>query len=296
MVWLWLVLGLGAVCAIWGIAIERQLFKVRFDSLKVLPKGAPTLRVLHVSDFHLAPWQHRKARFINDLIRLKPDLVVNTGDNLGHKDSIRPLLAAIKPLLDLPGVFVNGSNDYHSPTARNPFSYLFKPSAPTHHDPIDTEQMTDRFESAGWLNLNNKAGRLRVQGLDIGFIGLDDPHDGLAKPETLAAQAGRVATSEFVIGVSHAPYLNVIEALATNSAQLSFAGHTHGGQVCLPFKGALVTNCDLPAKNAKGMSEWKSNGKTMWLNVCAGLGTSIFAPVRFFCPPEVRLLTLLPKD
>ena len=296
MFWLWLVLALGAACAIWGIGIERHLYKVRFESIKILPRGATTLRVLHVSDFHLAPWQHRKAKFINELIKLKPDLVVNTGDNLGHHDAIRPLLSAIKPLLEVPGVFVNGSNDYHSPTARNPLSYLFKPSAPTHHNPIDTQLMTNAFEAAGWLNLNNQDGRLYLDGLDIGFIGLDDPHDGLARPATLPGQAGRVATSEFVIGVSHAPYLSVLEALATNSAQLAFAGHTHGGQVCLPFKGALVTNCDLPTKNAKGLSEWVFNGKRMWLNVCAGLGTSIFAPVRFFCRPEVRLLTLLPKD
>jgi predicted MPP superfamily phosphohydrolase len=296
MFWLWLALAIGVLCAVWGIGIERQLFKVRFESLKVLPKGSTTLRVLHVSDFHLAPWQHRKARFISDLINLKPDLVVNTGDNLGHKDAIRPLLAAIKPLLSVPGVFVNGSNDYHSPTARNPFSYLFKPSAPTHHDTIATELMTDVFETSGWLNLNNQDGRLNLHGLELGFIGLDDPHDGLARPETLPAQAGRVSRSDFVIGVSHAPYLNVLEGFATNSAKLAFAGHTHGGQVCLPFKGALVTNCDLPTKNAKGLSQWEFNGNQMWLNVCAGLGTSIFAPVRFFCRPEVRLLTLLPKD
>ena len=296
MIWLWLVLALGAGCALWAIGIERHLYKVRFATLKVLPLGSTTLRILHVSDFHLAPWQHRKARFIRELINLKPDLVVNTGDNLGHQDAIRPLLSAIKPLLEVPGVFVNGSNDYHAPMVRNPLSYLFKPSEPTHGARLNTQLMTDAFESAGWLNLNNREGRLFLHGLDIGFIGLDDPHDGLAKPETLAAQAGRVATSEFLVGVSHAPYLNVLEAMATNSAKLTFAGHTHGGQVCLPFIGALVTNCDLPPKNARGISKWTFDGKAMWLNVCAGLGTSIFAPVRFFCRPEVRLLTLLPKD
>jgi len=295
MIWFWLALALGAGCAIWAIAIERHLYKVRFESLRILPAGSTTLRVLHISDIHLAPWQRRKAGFVSDLIRLKPDLVVNTGDNLGHQDAIRPLLAAIKPLLEVPGVFVNGSNDYHSPTARNPLSYLFKPSEPTHGAKLNTEQMTNAFEVAGWLNLNNREGRLNLHGLDVGFIGLDDPHDGLARPETLPRQAGRVATSQFVIGVSHAPYLNVLEALATNSAQLVFAGHTHGGQVCLPFKGALVTNCDLPTKNARGLSQWNFAGKQIWLNVCAGLGTSIFAPVRFFCRPEVRLLTLLPK-
>jgi predicted MPP superfamily phosphohydrolase len=75
-----------------------------------------------------------------------------------------------------------------------------------------------------------------------------------------------------------------------------FAGHTHGGQVCVPGFGALVTNCDLPRKNAKGLSSWEVAGKTLILNVVAGLGHSIYAPVRFACRPEVRLLTLLPKS
>jgi predicted MPP superfamily phosphohydrolase len=88
----------------------------------------------------------------------------------------------------------------------------------------------------------------------------------------------------------------VIEAMTENGATVLFAGHTHGGQVCLPVKGALVTNCDLPARYAKGLSGWEFGGKRSVLNVCAGLGTSIFAPVRFFCLPEVRLVTLLPRQ
>ena len=294
--WLYLLIAIGVVCAIWGIGIERYLFKVRYEGVKVLPRGASPIRVLHISDFHLAPWQKRKQSFIHELIQLKPDLVVNTGDNLGHHDAIDPLLDCISPLFEVPGVFVNGSNDYHSPTFRNPLSYLMKASEPTHHKPIDTAKMTDSFERRGWLNLNNKSGSLRVQGLEIGFIGLDDAHDGLADLKTLPKQSAEVGLSQFMIGVTHAPYLNMIEGLTVEGAKLIFAGHTHGGQVCLPFKGALVTNCDLPTKNAKGLSEWKFAGKKSWLNVCAGLGTSIFAPVRFFCAPEVRLVTLLPQD
>ena len=294
--WLYFLIAIGALCAIWGIGIERYLFKVRYDGIKVLPRGADPIRVLHVSDFHLAPWQKRKQAFIRDLIQLKPDLVVNTGDNLGHHDAIGPLLDCISPLFEVPGVFVNGSNDYHSPTFRNPLSYLLKSSEPTHHNPIDTEKMTDAFERGGWLNLNNQSGSLTVQGLEIGFIGLDDAHDGLADLKTLPKQSAEVGLSQFMLGVTHAPYLNMVEGLTLEGAKMIFAGHTHGGQVCLPIKGALVTNCDLPTKNAKGVSEWKFAGKKSWLNVCAGLGTSIFAPVRFFCAPEVRLVTLLAQD
>lgn len=75
-----------------------------------------------------------------------------------------------------------------------------------------------------------------------------------------------------------------------------FAGHTHGGQVRLPFIGALTTNSDLPNKFARGVSGWEFGNNDSILSVVAGLGNSIFAPVRFFCRPEVRLITLTPVD
>ena len=76
-------------------------------------------------------------------------------------------------------------------------------------------------------------------------------------------------------------------------ASLTIAGHTHGGQVCVPGFGALTTNCDLPADRVKGLSEHHTEGHHTWLHVSAGIGTSPFAPYRFACPPEVTLLTLV---
>ena len=100
--------------------------------------------------------------------------------------------------------------------------------------------------------------------------------------------------NEVVIGVAHAPYRRVIEAFAEVGAAIMFAGHTHGGQVRIPGIGALTTNSDLPNKHAKGLSLWLFNEKVMMLNVAAGLGNSIYAPVRFWNRPEVRIVTLLP--
>ena len=252
LIWLWVLLAIAVASAIWGIGIERYLYKVRYDAVKVLPRGADPIRVLHISDFHLAPWQKRKQAFISNLVQLKPDLVVNTGDNLGHHDAIGKLLDSIEPLLEVPGVFVNGSNDYHSPTFRNPLSYLLKASKPTHHNAIDTTKMTDAFERRGWLNLNNRSGSLRLQGLDIGFIGLDDAHDGLADPKTLPKQSAEIGLSRFMVGVTHAPYLNILESITAEGAKMIFAGHTHGGQVCLPFKGAAICQLSMPKASVNG--------------------------------------------
>lgn len=289
------ILGIGLFAVVWGVAIERNLFTVVREELKLLPAGAKPIRILHISDLHIAPWQKRKLAWIKRLSSLEPDLIIDTGDNLGHRDSIRPALDALEPLLKVKGVFVNGSNDYHAPEIRNPLTYLRKPSSPSHKEVLPTTRMTDVFEAQGWVNLNNRSGTLNVSGTRIGFLGLDDPHDELAWYETLDKQQSEVGKQDLVIGVAHAPYLRVIEEFGTRGADLVFAGHTHGGQVCLPGYGALVTNCDLPGKNAKGLSQHEVGARKVWLNVCAGLGTSVFAPIRFFCKPEVRLLTLVAK-
>lgn len=299
----------GFACAIWGIFIERQLFAVRRDSVRVLPPGSRPIHVLHVSDIHMAPWQRRKQRWLAATItklidRGEVDLVVNTGDNLGHARGIAPALGALAGALGKPGVFVNGSNDYFAPVLRNPLAYLKAPSKRGKSEQLATDQLIEGFESAGWLNLNNRGGLLEINGSLLGFIGVDDAHDGLAKLETLPDQAeanqapsnGSGDSPALTIGVTHAPYLNVVRSMADAGATLVFAGHTHGGQVAIPGYGALVTNCDLPPRFAKGLSAWSSDaGNSAILSVSAGLGHSIYAPVRFAVRPELRVLTLLPE-
>jgi predicted MPP superfamily phosphohydrolase len=296
MEWLLGLLFIAIAAAIWGIGIERFLFTVRRETVNVLPKNSPAITVLHIGDIHLAPWQKRKAKFVHSLGALKPDLVINTGDNLGHAAAIGPVLTALAPVLQLPGVFVNGSNDYYAPVLRNPLGYLARPSERSEGPVLDTPRLTAGFRSAGWLNLNNREGQLSIKGVKLGFIGVDDAHDELDNLDSIKPQANALANSDILIGVSHAPYLRVLEAMGTAGASIIFAGHTHGGQVCLPGIGALTTNCDLPNKYAKGISAWRFAERDVLLNVVAGLGHSIFAPVRFFCRPEVRLLTIIAKD
>jgi len=236
-------------------------------------------------------------RFLRSLGSKDIDLVVNTGDNLGHKDAIEPLLDALGPLLSKPGVFVHGSNDYYAPILKNPFGYLFRPSASPNDPEVDnaalapetlnTKALTAGFESAGWHNLNNRSHELVVQGNSIRFVGIDDFHIGLSDLERV------VEKEQFTIALTHAPYLAVIEKFTGVGAKLIFAGHTHGGQVRLPFFGALTTNSDLPNRFARGVSGWEFGDRSSILSVVAGIGNSIFAPVRFFCRPEVRLITLI---
>jgi predicted MPP superfamily phosphohydrolase len=81
--------------------------------------------------------------------------------------------------------------------------------------------------------------------------------------------------------------------MASDGFALLLAGHTHGGQVRVPFYGALTTNCDLPHSMARGLHRWPNSDA--WLHVSAGLGTHPTAPVRFACRPEATVLTLIPR-
>ncbi len=240
-----------------------------------------SLRVLHVSDIHFAPNQAKKADFLKQLAELKPDLVVNTGDNLGHSMAVNPLLQAVEPLLEFPGVFVNGSNDYSSPAISNPLRYLAGPSkVKLRPRDLDTARMVREFEGAGWLNLNNQAGQLQLNNQTIDFVGVDDPHLGLDNAPAVK--------SSNLIALAHAPYLRVLDGFEQQGAKLIFAGHTHGGQICLPGGKAIVTNCDLPAAQAQGISKYKES----WLHVSGGMGANIYTPVRLFCPPSATLVTI----
>src|SRR4051794_7702661 len=294
-------LGFGAAGLGYAL-LEARAFTLRRFTLPVLPPGAEQLRVLHVSDLHLVPRQRRKAEWLRGLADLEPDLVVSTGDNLAASDAVPAVLDAYGRLLDRPGVFVLGSNDYWGPRPKNPARYFLRNGGrrlivgtrlPTH-------ELVAGFRRAGWLDLTNARGELEVAGGVLGFVGVDDPHLERDRYPAGGPGAGGVRSGlepAVTVGVTHAPYRRVLDRMTGEGAGLVLAGHTHGGQLCVPFAGALVTNCDLPRRKARGVSSWRVQApdgarRRAALHVSAGLGTSPYTPVRFACRPEASLLTL----
>lgn len=279
---------------------EARWFALRHVEVPVLPVGADELRVLHLSDLHLVPRQGRKQEWIRSLAALEPDLVVNTGDSIADPDAVDPLVEALGRLLDVPGVFVLGSNDYFAPSLRNPAKYLLPDDGERHvHTPhLPWRSMVRRFTDAGWRDLTNRSDTLTVRGTTISFTGVDDPH---LEYDDLPAVAGVAdPTADLRIGVAHAPYLRVLDQFAADGNELLLAGHTHGGQLRVPFVGALVTNCDLEPARARGLSTHPSGADpgapgAAWLHVSAGAGTSPYAVARFACRPEATLLRLTPR-
>lgn len=288
---------------LWSTVIERRLFTVRRHTLPLLAEGAEPIRVLQLSDLHLAPWQVRKIDWVRSLAELRPDLVVLTGDLMGHLQARPMLLRALAPLAEAaPTVFVHGSNDYYGPILKNPLKYLIAPSRLSTRVPdVDTEALTAGLESLGAINLNNSAARLELRGSRVELLGLNDPHIRYDDASAMRAELGALYAEDGVdgpetlplrLGLVHAPYQEALGELLEDGAQLILAGHTHGGQVRVPGVGALVANCDLPTAQARGMSVWYDAHRAAFLNVSAGLGNSIYAPVRFACRPEASLITL----
>lgn len=283
----------GAAGLGYAAGYEARSYRLRRVEVPALRPGARPLRVLHLSDLHLAPTQRRKREWVRALAGLEPDLVVNTGDNLAHPEAVPAVLDTLGPLLERPGVFVMGSNDYHEPVLKNPARYLLPNGGQRriHGGHLPWEDLRDGLAGAGWLDLDNARGRIKADHREIELVGTDDPHIHRDRYDEVAGPADPAA--DLSIGVTHAPYRRVLDAMTADGFRLILAGHTHGGQLCLPGFGALVTNCDLPRRQAKGLSEHRVAGERAFLHVSAGLGTSPYAPVRFACPPEATLLTLV---
>jgi predicted MPP superfamily phosphohydrolase len=289
----------GAVGLGYAAGVEVRWFTLRRFTLPVLPPGREPLRVLHVSDLHLTPHQQRKQAWVRRLAELDPDLVVDTGDNLAHQQAVPAVLESFGDLLDVPGVFVLGSNDYFAPSARNPVRYLLPDDGQrnTHTPRLPTQALRTGLQERGWLDLTNRRATLSVKGTTFAFAGVDDPHLGYDDLHAVAGPADR--DTDVRKGDTHAPYMRVLDQFADDGYETVLAGHTHGGQLCLPLRGALVTNCDLDTTRAKGLHRHPPQAAvgtpgSSWLHVSAGLGTSPYAPVRFCCRPEATLLTLTP--
>lgn len=281
--------------------IERNMFRLRCREVPVLPEDAGPIRVLHISDAHLTPGRRRLMAWIRSLDALDPDLVVNTGDSIAHAAAVQRFLWSLGPLLERPGIFVYGSNDLYSPLPKNPARYLWRTSAEDRARTVPDLPWADlgaEMAAAGWLDLNNARGRVKAGGLDIEVAGVHDSHINKDRYDHIAGPTDPAA--DLRVGIMHSPEPRVLDRFVADGYDLLFAGHTHGGQICLPLHGALVTNCGIEPARASGLHRHPAagqpalDGRRAWLHVSAGLGTSPWAPARFCCPPEATLLTLVP--
>lgn len=291
---------LGLTTFIYANQIELRAFKLHRVQVPVLAPstlaragkrtGEP-FRILHVSDFHMLPDQKLKQKWVASLDALNPDLVINTGDNLGSDKAVPSVLAALGPLLNRPGAFVFGTNDYFAPRPVNPLKYLTGKKRKPSRVELPWRGMRAAFIEHGWQDATHARLEFVAGGVKVALSGVDDPHHELEDYSQIAGAPN--ADADIAIGLSHSPEPHVLDAFAEDGYDLVLSGHTHGGQVCLPGGKAIVTNCGIDRSRASGLSRWTE--KT-WLHVSNGLGTSPYAPVRLFCRPSATLIEVVERD
>ena len=285
LVWLAGLLGFGVVCVLYGVLIEHSWFRITRRRLDILPADAPgPITVLHLSDLHFTTREPRKTRFIASLP--KADITVITGDFLAEPAAVETVVAAIRPALGTGASwFVLGSNDYFVPRPLNYLAYFRKERHPRRAHRGRAADLRAQLTVQGWEDLTNVRRDVEINGLSIELLGLDDAHiywhDLTVAPRT--------EPDRFGVAVMHSP--DSAPETAALGYDLVLAGHTHGGQVCLPFVGALVTNSSMPRRLVSGLI--RMGGTIMYLS--PGMGTSKFAPFRFWCRPEAAFLELHPR-
>ena len=281
----------GVAGLVWGAGIERRWYALRHVTGPVLrPSALRPLRVLHISDLHQLPGQEHRLRFVQRCLQTGPDLIVVTGDLLETDDSIDEVVETLSDAVrNRSGLVVWGSHDYWGATARNPADYLLAPDRRKYGRRLDTRRLRDGLSAAGYEIVDNRRALVKTPAGLIDVAGLGDPHVDLDRP---AAVDWSPPTEDVALrlGLVHAPYQRSLDAFAASGFDLVLTGHTHGGQLRVPFAGALVNNSDLPLRQSRGLSRYGN----AWLHVSAGLGHSRFAPVRFACRPEATVLDLVP--
>lgn len=215
----------GAAGVVYAAGFEVRSFRLRRVTVPVLPTGMHPLRILQVSDIHMVGGQRKKQRWLRSLAGLRPDFVINTGDNLSDPEGVPEVLDALGPLMEFPGAYVFGSNDYYGPKLRNPARYLLEkaqgrhglngnpPAAGVIHNPW--EDLRDGFDASGWLNLTNTRGTLKVEGVSVELTGLDDPH--IKRDRYTQVAGGPSGAADFSMGVVHAPYLRVLDSFTADA-------------------------------------------------------------------------------
>ena len=283
------VAALGAGVALKGFTNTSD-FRLDTLELPLLEPGVlrekDSFDILHIADLHMLPSQGSKQQFVSELARLHPDLVINTVDNLGDPQAVPSVLQALNSLLDVPGMFVFGTNDYFAPRPVNPFNYLLGKKRTPSRVELPWQGMRAAFIERGWHDATHQRVEMKVGDVRLAVAGVDDPHHDLDDYEQIAGPPN--ADADLAIALTHAPEPRVLERFAADGYQLSISGHTHGGQICLPGGRSIVTNCGIDRERAHGLHRFDE----MHMYVSRGLGTSKYAPVRLNCPPTATLLRL----
>ena len=267
-----------SVLTLYGMFVEPNWLRVRRRLILVplLPSEMDGMTILHLSDPHFRGRATRADRFFKVAEGIPADLVVITGDFLDNKGGLGRCAAAIAGLAKdrrVAGVLGNHEHSHYSYTRLGGIENRVS---------MDTPAVAKAFRAAGLELLVNESTVVSYGGSCLTLVGLDDIyHQEAHWPKAMKD----VRRDEPVIVLSHSP--DVFGFVAGQGVSLVISGHTHGGQVRLPWYGAPITSTHYRLRRGSGMFR---SGDTL-MHVSPGLGTGLF-PIRFLARPEITILEL----
>lgn len=264
---------LGLLTLIYGSFIEPQRIKLNKKNIQI--DGCPPLKIALVADFHVGPYKGKAfvSRIVQQVNALKPDIILLPGDFLedydANLDDISPLRDLHAPLGMFASIGNHDSGDHILGKQR--------------YRTVDRSDDVARYLTSMNINvMQNRSVMIERDGKQFAIAGIDDPW---MDASDLSAAFKNINDETPVILLAHNP--DVILDQRHERADLIVCGHTHGGQVRLPFLGPVppIPN-QLGRKYDQGIFRLK-NGAT--LAITHGCGESLVRS-RLFCVPEIMVL------
>ncbi len=252
---------LGLLCIVYGFIepMHLETTHVSIKSKKLAP-GTKPIRIVHITDLHCSFAPGVDAQLPTVIDKLRPDLVVFTGDAANDKVGVGKFIDLMKQLATIaPTYCVRGNHDY-------------KEESRSLYDKSDA-RFLDEGEEARW-----------VRGVYVWIAGIGVGNDSHIEPVLSRAPA-----DAFTIFLYHYPV--GLRAAVSHKIDLFCGGHTHGGQIRLPWYGAILTNSELGKEFEYGL--YKVADTSIFISRGVGM---IGIPVRFLAPPEVAVIDVCPES
>jgi len=250
------------------IQVERISIEI-----KNLPESFNDVKIVHLTDFHSYNFGEREKRILEILEKINPDFIFITGDFIDHKtkniNSCQEFWQKLGNKYQGKIFGVIGNHEYWN-------------------DDISTKDFKKLLEKSGIVVLDNKNKKIFQGNEYIYLVGVDDPDTG--NDDLKKAAAGAEENVPKIL-LAHSPdIVNDLDSLKKENINLILAGHTHGGQIKIPFIKPFWTPTKNHGKYASGLFEIDN----IYLYVNRGIGTAVL-PIRFNCPPEVTVIELKKK-